>query len=285
MRPIQAARQTSSRAASISMLHVGQGERDGLVLDDRPAELDPVLGVVEGVLVGGAGDADGLRADGRAGQLEGAHGGLAAEAAARRGPGPGARRAAPCRRAGSGPGRGRRRGRRRRCARRAGRASQLAGASEAPALPGGTTNAACPREPELGVDGGGDDVHVGDPAVGRVRLLPVEHPLVGGLVVAGAGAHRRRRPSRPPARWSRTRRPWARRRRRSTAAPTPRSARGCRSRRWRRRRARCRRSPCRCRRRPRRAPRWRSGGRGRWGRPSRWRGTRSRRGRSSPPPG
>ena len=56
-------------------------------------------------------------------------------------------------------------------------------------MPGGTTNAACPREPELGVDDGRDDVDVGDAAVGGVRLLAADHPLVGGLVVAGAGAH------------------------------------------------------------------------------------------------
>ena len=34
------------------------------------------------------------------------------------------------------------------------------------------------------------DVHGGDPAVGRPRLLAVDHPLVGGLVVAGAGPQR-----------------------------------------------------------------------------------------------
>ena len=45
-------------------LHVGQREGDRLVLDDRSAELLAVLGVVERVLVGGAGDADGLCAHG-----------------------------------------------------------------------------------------------------------------------------------------------------------------------------------------------------------------------------
>ena len=57
-------------------------------------------------------------------------------------------------------------------------------------MPGGTTNAAWPREPRSGSTDGRDDVHVRDAAVGGVRLLPVEHPLVGRLVVAGAGAHR-----------------------------------------------------------------------------------------------
>src|SRR5207237_8333456 len=59
-------------------LHVRQLESDGLVLDDRPAELLALLGVVEGVLVGGPGDADGLGADGWACRLERRHGRLAA---------------------------------------------------------------------------------------------------------------------------------------------------------------------------------------------------------------
>jgi hypothetical protein len=41
---------------------------------------------------------------------------------------------------------------------------------------------------ELGVDGGDDDVDVGDAAVGDPGLGPVEHPFVGGVVVHGAGA-------------------------------------------------------------------------------------------------
>ena len=41
---------------------------------------------------------------------------------------------------------------------------------------------------QLGVDGGDDDVDVGDAAVGDPRLGAVEHPLVGGLVVDGARA-------------------------------------------------------------------------------------------------
>src|SRR4051794_30494157 len=57
-------------------LHVGQREAHGLVLDDLLAELLALLGVVERVLVGGAGDADRLGADGRAAGLEGLHRGL-----------------------------------------------------------------------------------------------------------------------------------------------------------------------------------------------------------------
>src|SRR5581483_5010866 len=56
--------------------HVGQHEGDGLVLDDRLAELVALLGVVQGELVGRPGDADGLGADDRAAGLEGAHGRL-----------------------------------------------------------------------------------------------------------------------------------------------------------------------------------------------------------------
>src|SRR6476659_643903 len=54
-------------------LHVGEGEGDRLVLDDRLAELLPLFGVLERVLVGGAGDADRLRADGGSAGLEGLH--------------------------------------------------------------------------------------------------------------------------------------------------------------------------------------------------------------------
>ena len=41
---------------------------------------------------------------------------------------------------------------------------------------------------ERRVDGGDDHVHVGDAAVGDPRLRAVEHPLVRGRVVHGAGA-------------------------------------------------------------------------------------------------
>ncbi len=47
-----------------------------------------------------------------------------------------------------------------------------------------------PAGAELGVDGGDDHVHVGDPAVGGPGLLAVEDPLVGRLVVAGARPQR-----------------------------------------------------------------------------------------------
>ena len=58
-------------------------------------------------------------------------------------------------------------------------------------MPGGTTKLAWPRPFSVGIDGGDDDVHVGDAAVGDPRLRAVEHPLVLGLVVDGAGAQRR----------------------------------------------------------------------------------------------
>src|SRR5262249_9426604 len=67
--------------------HVGQRERDRLVLDDRPAELRALLGVLERVLVGRAGDADGLGADARARRLERLHRRLAAPAVALARPG------------------------------------------------------------------------------------------------------------------------------------------------------------------------------------------------------
>ena len=44
---------------------------------------------------------------------------------------------------------------------------------------------------QLRVDGGDDDVDVGDAAVGDPRLRAVEHPLVLGLVVHGPGAQAR----------------------------------------------------------------------------------------------
>src|SRR5215213_9507224 len=56
--------------------HVRQLERDRLVQDDRPAERPPLLGVVEGELVGRPGDAERLGAHGRTGRLERRHGRL-----------------------------------------------------------------------------------------------------------------------------------------------------------------------------------------------------------------
>src|SRR4051794_13977198 len=67
-------------------LHVGEREGDRLVLDDRLAELGPLLGVVEGVLVGRAGDAERLGADHRAARLERLHRRLAAARFALAGP-------------------------------------------------------------------------------------------------------------------------------------------------------------------------------------------------------
>ena len=57
-------------------LHAGQREGDRLVLDDLATELLALLGVLQRVLVGGAGDAQRLGADGRARGLEGLHRGL-----------------------------------------------------------------------------------------------------------------------------------------------------------------------------------------------------------------
>ena len=63
-----------------------------------------------------------------------------------------------------------------------------------PGVPLPTTNEAWPRVPSVGVDGGDDDVDVGDAAVGDEDLGPVEDPLVavalGGRLQAldvGAG--------------------------------------------------------------------------------------------------
>ena len=60
-----------------------------------------------------------------------------------------------------------------------------------PLVPGGMTKPAWPREPSSRSTDAIDDVDVGDAAVGRPRLLAVEHPLVLGLVVLGGGAKRR----------------------------------------------------------------------------------------------
>ena len=104
-------------------------------------------------------------------------------AACPRGRARGARRASPCRRAGSEPG-----------TRQSSRTTSAVCEarmpcflnfcpSRGPCVPGGTTNAAWPREPSSRVDRRDDDVHVGDAAVGGPRLGAVEHPLVLGLVV------------------------------------------------------------------------------------------------------
>ena len=80
---------------------------------------------------------------------------------------------------------------------------------------------------QLRVDRGHDHVHVRDAAVGGPGLLPVEHPLVLGLVVAWRGCAGKRRPSRHRARTRRRSPPSDRRACRSTGAPTPAAARGC----------------------------------------------------------
>ena len=60
-----------------------------------------------------------------------------------------------------------------------------------PLVPGGIDEGGLAARAQLRVDRGDDHVHVGDAAVRGPRLLAVEHPLVLGLVVAGAGAQRR----------------------------------------------------------------------------------------------
>ena len=101
---------------------------------------------------------------------------------------------------------------------------------------------------ELRVDGGDDDVDVGDAAVGDEDLGPVEDPLVavapGGRLQAldvGAGLRLGHRVGAELDLVAAAE---------ALGDPAGRSARGCRRRRCRRRRGRSRRSPARCRRSP-----------------------------------
>ena len=64
------------------------------------------------------------------------------------------------------------------------------GALLAPLRPGRHDERGMPAGAEVAVDRGDHHVDVGDPAIGRPRLLAVDHPLVIGLVVFG-GADRR----------------------------------------------------------------------------------------------
>ena len=95
-------------------------------------------------------------------------------------------------------------------------------------MPGGTTNAAWPREPSSRSTEATTTWTFGDAAVGRPRLLAVEDPLVLGLVVDARACAATRRPSRRRARRRRRRRPSAPRACRSTAGSTRPSARRCR---------------------------------------------------------
>src|SRR3954470_4540245 len=171
-------------------LHVGEREGDGLVLDDRLAELHALLRILERVLVGRAGDADRLRADGRPAGLEGLHRRLAlgprALAGARQAlvelllaaQQTAARDAALVEEDVGG-------------VRRA-QAVLLDLRAHLQALGAGRDDErGLPARAELAVDRGDDDVHVGDAAVGRPRLLAVEDPFVLGLVVLGERAQRR----------------------------------------------------------------------------------------------
>ena len=208
-----------------------------LVLDDRPAELLALLGVVERVLVRGAGDADGLRADGGRVASNVAIAACTAAAPALAGAGEALVELLLAAEQAASRGRARRRGRPRRCAtarmpcflnfwpmRQARRARRHDEAGLARgALSSGSTD-------------GDDHVDVGDAAVGDPRLGAVEHPLVLGLVVDGPGAQRAARRSRRRARSRRTRRAAIFvRRAEALRHPLARSARACRWRRCRRR--------------------------------------------------
>ena len=161
-----------------------------LVLDDRLAELLAGLGVVERHLVGRPRDADRLRADGGAGALEGRHARVAAARRRPRGRGPAGRRASPCRRAGSGPG-----------TRTSSSTTSAVWEARMPCLwnfwpwlspfvPGGTTKLAWPRVRRSGSTTAVTTWTSAMPPLVAQVLVPLMHPLVGRLVVAGAGAHR-----------------------------------------------------------------------------------------------
>ena len=182
-RAIQAARQVSSRAASTAGLHVGEHERDGLVLPDRLAELDPLRGVVGGELQRRPATPDRHRGHRRPGRLEGLHRGLlAARLAALGQPGqPGVQLVLAADQAPAGHPHvieddlGGVRG---------------ADAVLAELLALGQAlgarrddEAGLAAAAQAGVDRGDDDVHVGDAAVGGPGLGAVQHPLVGGLLV------------------------------------------------------------------------------------------------------
>ncbi len=99
VRPIQAARQTSSRAASISIFMSASVKAiDWLSMIARP-NVSALFRVVERVLVGGAGDADGLGADRRPARPR-RSASPPGSALLPRGLGRAVRRASPCRRAG-----------------------------------------------------------------------------------------------------------------------------------------------------------------------------------------
>ena len=138
--------------------------------------------------------------------------------------------------------------------------------------------------PQLRVDDRGDDVHVGDAAVGGPGLGAVDDPLVVRLVVRRPGAHRadvaagvrlggaERRELEVARRAEHLRHPLADLLGRAVGRDRrPRPA-------W------CRRWPGRSRRHPRTAPPWRPAARARSRRSSGWRRSRGSRGRSWRPP-
>ena len=188
-RAIQEARHTSRRAASMRVAMSARMKATAWLSPMRTAELLPLAGVVAGVFVGGAGAAHRHGSHGGAGGLEGLHGGLALGAAALAGTGQtlvqsllAAEQAA------------------------AGHAhvveDHLGGVRGADAVlaellalgeafgAGRDDEAGLAAGAEFGVDGGHDDVDVGDAAVGDPGLGAVEDPFVVGLVVDGAGADR-----------------------------------------------------------------------------------------------
>ena len=149
-----------------------------------PTERLALLGVVECVLVRRTGDAERLRADGRAGRFERRHRRLLARPNARsRAPAPASRRDAALPPSRHAPGI------------RTSSSTTSAVWTRTDAVlevlltlaeslrAGRDHERGVPAALQLRFDGGDDDVHVGDAAIGDPRLGAVEHPLVGGLVV------------------------------------------------------------------------------------------------------
>ena len=172
--------------------------------------------------------------------LERAHRRLPLRRACPRGRGPGARRASPCRRAGSEP--GIRQSSRKTSAVCEARSAVLLAAScpsRGPWCRAGRRTRPARASRSSGSTEAMTTCTFGDAAVGGVRLLAVEHPLVGRLVVAGAGAQRRDVGAGLGLGGAEGADLGVVRRRRSTAAPTRPAARACRSRRWRPPRASC----------------------------------------------
>ena len=209
-------------------LHVGERERDRLVLDDRPAELLARLGVVERHLVRRPRDADRLRADRGSGALEGRHRGVRPA-----GPPPSRARASRASSFSLPPSRQRPGSRTWSSTTSAVCEARMPCLSNfwpwlSPLRAGRYHEAGLAAGAQLGVDDRGDDVHVGDAAVGGPGLGAVEDPLVVRLVVRRAGAHRADVAAGVGLGGAERRELEVARACRTSAAPTRRSARGCR---------------------------------------------------------